>query len=340
MYQESMMNNFIVSQSTTQNNISFQQTNEYEFLHYISDDNSLYHVTCQIITRGPVLDDHDYDRGFFYYDSTINYYYIKCKLFSLYGMNNDMINFERKKSLSMDQKLILERDLKQFLPYYFMRNHFPRIEMDSNINMDPLHRRYTEQMTSINDNQNYQNGAATYNVTQQQKQIDFNNTLSRREMRPNFRNIGNTVMAAPMNGNLNDIRPQQRVDFNNLSLTEREMRPIYNRNTNSSHECIEDNLMTTQATSMINNQKNSLSHQNRIEDTQQADFNNFPQCQAPANSFQNDVYDLTNINFDRDTHNAFPQQNILSESINKNYDYNKMSYNDNQLTLPTNIVSS
>ncbi|CAB4388750.1 unnamed protein product [Rhizophagus irregularis] len=262
------------------------QMNECKFFHYTPEDNNFYHITCQIILRGSVLDDHDYDHGFCYHGSTINYY-VKCKLFShpliikvlnkeIYRMDIVMNNFERKKSLSLDQILNLEQDLKQILPFYLMQNHIPKSEamrMDSNINMNQM-----------NDNQNnfgngngfYQNGVVdyTYNVTQPRQPIDFNNISPKREMRPGFnrnsdslyRNIGNNIMATPMNDNQNNvnevggyiqnvIHPQQQVDFNNVSPAEREMRPVHNnnRNTNISHENIKDNLMTTQVTSMMDN---------------------------------------------------------------------------------------
>ncbi|CAG8739647.1 uncharacterized protein OCT59_025666 [Rhizophagus irregularis] len=370
-----MMNNFTDNVPISQ----AIQMNECKFFHYTPEDNNFYHITCQIILRGSVLDDHDYDHGFCYHGSTINYY-VKCKLFShpliikvlnkeIYGMDIDMNNFERKKSLSLDQILNLERDLKQILPFYLMQNHIPKseaIRMDSNINMNQM-----------NDNQNnfgngngfYQNGIVDYiyNVTQPRQLIDFNNISPKREMRPGFnrnsdslyRNIGNNIMATPMNDNQNNvnevggyiqnvIHPQQQVDFNNVSPAEREMRPVHNnnRNTNISHENIKDNLMTTQVTSIMDNQKNCLPYQNEVEDTQQTDLNNFPQCQIPErgtmsdyNSLQNDVlaYDVSTTDNHRDTRIASPQpgENITTRDIpitavDRNYDdINGMPSNDN-----------
>ncbi|EXX57310.1 hypothetical protein GLOIN_2v1810870 [Rhizophagus irregularis DAOM 181602=DAOM 197198] len=375
MNQRNMMNNFTDNVPISQ----AIQMNECKFFHYTPEDNNFYHITCQIILRGSVLDDHDYDHGFCYHGSTINYY-VKCKLFShpliikvlnkeIYGMDIDMNNFERKKSLSLDQILNLERDLKQILPFYLMQNHIPKseaIRMDSNINMNQM-----------NDNQNnfgngngfYQNGIVDYiyNVTQPRQLIDFNNISPKREMRPGFnrnsdslyRNIGNNIMATPMNDNQNNvnevggyiqnvIHPQQQVDFNNVSPAEREMRPVHNnnRNTNISHENIKDNLMTTQVTSIMDNQKNCLPYQNEVEDTQQTDLNNFPQCQIPErgtmsdyNSLQNDVlaYDVSTTDNHRDTRIASPQpgENITTRDIpitavDRNYDdINGMPSNDN-----------
>ncbi|RGB35645.1 hypothetical protein C1646_784957 [Rhizophagus diaphanus] len=367
MYQKNMMNNFIALQPTTmiqQSNLSISQVvqmNECKFFHL--DDGNFYHVTCQIILRGSVLNDHDYDHGFFYHGSTISYY-VKCKLFShpliiktlnkeIYGMDIDMNNFEQKKELSLDQKLILEQDLKQILPFYLTQNHIPKSEMriDPNINMNPI--RNTGQMISNQnnfDNGNhgfYQNDVVdyTYNVTQPQQQIDSNNVSSLNKNSSScHKSIGNNVMTTDNQDNVNggyvhnDIHPQQQIDFNNMSPP---MRPVYNnyRNTNSTNENIKNN--------------NQVSHQNRVEDTQQADLNNFPQRQIPergtmpdynrnTNSLQNDIlsYDvsITDNNFDhRDTRSAYPQQQVdlyTTQAIsvtngNRNNDDNSVSYNDN-----------
>ncbi|CAB4423326.1 unnamed protein product [Rhizophagus irregularis] len=300
MYQR-IMNNFTASTIIQQNNLSISQVikmNEYKFFHL--DDGNFYHITCQIILRGSVLDDHDYDHAFFYYGSTVNYY-VKCKLFSysliikilnkeIYGMDIDMNNFERKKSLSLDQKLFLEQDLRQILPFYLTQNHIPKSEMriDPNINMNPIQRRNTEQIISNQnnfDNGNhgfYQNDVIdnTYNVTQPQQQIDSNNVSSFNRNSSSFhRSIGNNVMTTDNQNNVNggyihDIHPQQQVNSNN----------------------------------------------------------NISQPMRP-----NDVlaYDVSN-NFDhRDTRSAYPQQQrITTQAIsvtndNRIYDDNSVSYNDN-----------
>ncbi|PKC09952.1 hypothetical protein RhiirA5_472472 [Rhizophagus irregularis] len=364
------MNNFTASTMIQQSNLSISQViqmNEYKFFHL--DDGNFYHVTCQIILRGSVLDDHDYDHGFFYHGSTINYY-IKCKLFSypliikilnkeIYGIDIDMNNFERKKSLSLDQKLNLEQDLKQILPFYLTQNHIPQSEMriDSNINMNPIRGQNTEQMVSMNDVVDY-----TYNVTQPQQQIDSNNVSSFNRNSSSFhRSIGNNVITTDNQNNVNGgyihnvIHPQQQVDFNDISPPQ--MRPVYNnyRNTKSSNENIENNLMTTRVTSMIDNQ---VSHQNKVEDTKDVQ-NNFPQRQIPeretipycdknTNLLQNDTLThdvpMTDINFDhRDTYHFYtPVEGITAQAIpitdvNQNYDDNDVSYNDNH---DVNINSS
>ncbi|PKK63259.1 hypothetical protein RhiirC2_144438 [Rhizophagus irregularis] len=251
-----------------------------------------------------------------------------------------MNNFERKKSLSLDQKLNLEQDLKQILPFYLTQNHIPQSEMriDSNINMNPIRGQNTEQMISMNDVVDY-----TYNVTQPQQQIDSNNVSSFNRNSSSFhRSIGNNVIT-------------QQVDFNDISPPM--MKSVYNnyRNTNSSNENIENNLMTTQVTSMIDNQ---VSHQNKVEDTKDVQ-NNFPQRQIPEretipycdkniNSLQNDtlIHDvpMTDINFDhRDTYHFYtPVEGITAQAIpitdvNQNYDDNDVSYNDNH---DVNINSS
>ncbi|RGB35646.1 hypothetical protein C1646_759045 [Rhizophagus diaphanus] len=116
-------------------------------------------------------------------------------------------------------------------------------------------------MISMNDVVDY-----TYNVTQPQQQIDSNNVSSFNRNSSSFhRSIGNNV-----------IHPQQQVGFNDISPP---MRPVYNnyRNTNLSNDNIENNLMTTQVTSMIDNQ---VSHQNKVEVTKDIQ-NNLPQRKIP-----------------------------------------------------------
>jgi hypothetical protein len=399
MYQGNMMNNFTAFQPITmiqQSNLSTSQVIQFKFFYYTPDDNKFYHVTCQII-RGSVLDDHDYDHGFFYYGSTINYF-VKCHLFShhlimnilnkeIYGMDVDTNNFERKKPLSLDQKASLERDLKQVLPFYFMQNHLSirEMRMDPIININPsLQGRNTEQMISIDGNQNnfgndngfYQNGVVDYhtcNITQPQQQIDSHN-ISDFNTNSFHRNIGNNVMAASIANNqnsVNKVESYNQVELNNMSPTEREVMPVYtNRNTSSSNENIENNLITKQMTSMVDNQKSCLPPQNRVEDIQQADFNNFL-CQIPEretisdynrniNSPQSDIVthdvSMTDINFHhRDTCNACLQQqtdlNIPAERIttqdipitdvNQNYDDNIMPYNDSHnVNINSPVTSS
>ncbi|GBB84869.1 hypothetical protein RclHR1_11450002 [Rhizophagus clarus] len=344
MYQRNM-NNFTDLQLTTQSNASSQQMNEIKFFHY-TPDNNFYHVTCQIITRSSISDHHDYDHGFFYYDSTINYY-VKCKLFShssiikilnkeIYGMDIDMINFERKISLSLDQKLILERNLKQFLHSYFIQYQLP------------YHWRNTEQMISMNDYQGNKNGFHQneavnyiYNVTQPRQQIDFNNISSKREISPCFnrnkglfhRNIESSSIVAPMiddqihindNGgyNHNIIHQQQQVGFNNISPSDRELRPVYNNK-------YTDNLM-------IDNQQADLNTRQVPERETISDY------KRDANSVHNDAYDasITDINFDhRDDLNALTQKQVNSYThsittqdvpitdVNQNYYDNSMSHN-------------
>uniref|UniRef100_U9UJB0 Uncharacterized protein n=1 Tax=Rhizophagus irregularis (strain DAOM 181602 / DAOM 197198 / MUCL 43194) TaxID=747089 RepID=U9UJB0_RHIID len=215
--------------------------------------------------------------------------------------------------------------------------------------MNPIRGQNTEQMVSMNDVVDY-----TYNVTQPQQQIDSNNVSSFNRNSSSFhRSIGNNVITTDNQNNVNGgyihnvIHPQQQVDFNDISPPQ--MRPVYNnyRNTKSSNENIENNLMTTQVTSMIDNQ---VSHQNKVEDTKDVQ-NNFPQRQIPeretipycdknTNSLQNDTLThdvpMTDINFDhRDTYHFYtPVEGITAQAIpitdvNQNYDDNDVSYNDN-----------
>lgn len=84
---------------------------EFRFFHHTPNDNNFYHVTCQTISD--FSDDHDYDHGFFYCDSAINYY-VKCKLYShslivnilnreIYGNDIGVNNLELKRLLSSEQ---------------------------------------------------------------------------------------------------------------------------------------------------------------------------------------------------------------------------------------------
>jgi hypothetical protein len=344
----------------------FIRMNECKFFHYIPDDNNYYHVTCQIIQDSDsILDNNDYEHGFFYYGSTINYF-VKCQLFShpliinilnkeIYGMDINMNNFEREKSLSLKQKLNLERDLKQILPFYFMQNHFPKREMkiDPNININPLHGQGTEQMISINGNQN--NFGNENGFYQNNKVVDYTCSVTQPT---NFNTFHRNNNVNGIGSYIHNVHSQKQIGSNNISPTGKERSPLYNnRNTNSSNNNIDDNLTT----SVVYNQKNCLPRQNRVEDIQQADLNNYPLCQIPeremisdynrnTNLLQNNVvtHDVTipDINFDRrDFRNTFPQQHgdiyipaerittqdVLTADVNQNYD-NGMLYNDNHNT--------
>src|SRR4051794_13909488 len=94
-------------------------TQSWRFFHYSPKDDNFYHVTCNVLQGS---DDHDYDHGFFYDDSTANYY-VTCKLFShslilnllnknIYGMDINVNNFKQQGSLSLNQRFNLEQDLK------------------------------------------------------------------------------------------------------------------------------------------------------------------------------------------------------------------------------------
>ncbi|GBB85096.1 hypothetical protein RclHR1_11680001 [Rhizophagus clarus] len=376
--------------------IQVLQMNEcIRFFHYTPDDNNFYHITCHIISRDSAFsDDHDDDHGFFYNDSEINYY-IKCKLFSrpliitilnreIYGIDNEVNNLEGKNSLSLNQKLSLEQDLKQILPLYFMKNYILKREIRSNFNknMNPFHEHYKEQMVLMTDihnnfgnrNEFYHNGDVkydNYDVTHQHQQQHFgfnNNMTAKRETDSFHGNIENNLMVSPhatlmpdnnQNNNINEgyirnVIPQHQINFN-MSFAEREMRPDYKSSTNISHG---DNTMTTQ---MNDIQSNYLPHQNRAEDTRQVDFNKFPQHRVPESEMRSD-YDIntysshdsvttyavstTDINLEHHfdyTRNAYSHQQIdlnclpvttqgnATAEINRSYNENSMSYNNNQV---------
>ncbi|GBB99205.1 hypothetical protein RclHR1_34480002 [Rhizophagus clarus] len=143
--------------------------NGYKFFHYIHDN--FFHIICQIIPQSSAsVDDHDYDHSFFYNGPTANYF-ITCNLLSnsliinrkIYGANIDIENLERKESITLNQKLDLEQDLKQTLPFYFTSNPIPnrKIRTTFNEDLNSLHRCNTRAFMIINRQDNYlhhQNG--------------------------------------------------------------------------------------------------------------------------------------------------------------------------------------
>jgi hypothetical protein len=157
---------------------------------------------------------------------------------------------------------------------------------------------------------------------------------------------------------IQNVIPQQ-INSNNMSLTEREMRPSYeSSNSSLSHG---NNIITTQMTSMIDIQNNYSLYQNRAEDI---DTNKFPKQQIPGrekksdydintNSLQNNVttYDnqrlliiiliilvilihdklLVDLDNLSQNHNIVTTQSIpTTDKINQNHNENCMPYNNNQ----------
>ncbi|RIA96708.1 hypothetical protein C1645_754275 [Glomus cerebriforme] len=102
------------------------QLDEFRLFYQPPNDNNFYHVTCEILKdfHSVSLDEDNYDYEFFF-----NNYHIKCKLLShysivsvlnkeIYGMDFDANELKRKYLLTSLQKLNLERNLKQVLPFY------------------------------------------------------------------------------------------------------------------------------------------------------------------------------------------------------------------------------
>jgi hypothetical protein len=99
-------------------------------------ENNIYHVTCKLFFQDHHLtswddDDEIYDYEFFFQDSknSTMMYYVTCKLLSnslivnmlnkeVYGMDFDGNELKRRYLLTLHQKLYLEQNLKQILPFY------------------------------------------------------------------------------------------------------------------------------------------------------------------------------------------------------------------------------
>lgn len=98
------------------------------------NDNNVYHITCKIILQDYDYDYYDYsdyyDYEFFYMNSNDYTYHVTCKLISysliisilnkeIYRMEFDVNDLKTKYSLTSHQKLNLQLNLKEILPYYF-----------------------------------------------------------------------------------------------------------------------------------------------------------------------------------------------------------------------------
>ncbi|CAG8620144.1 uncharacterized protein OCT59_010592 [Rhizophagus irregularis] len=316
---------------------------EFRFFHHTPNDNNFYHVTCQIISASS--DDHDYDHGFFYCESEINYY-VKCKLYShslivnilnrkMYGNDIGVNNLELKKSFSSEQRLNLEQSLKQVLPYYLMQSRIPKREMRvvSDRNMNPLRDRNAEQVVLMTDNQNhfgnqnqnrfYLNDAEGY--THPQKLINFSNTsMLPREDRNTNVNIRTNVMATSQT-----VLMSENQNNNNIGLHHQNSVGGYiNNSVICSQQHVGLNNFSSHESDICNNRNTNLSHenniqndcllhhQNRIDDIQQADLNNLSQRQIPGQETRTDYYTTTYTNLDyqydstRSAYSTYTQQQI------------------------------
>ncbi|CAG8655515.1 uncharacterized protein OCT59_010672 [Rhizophagus irregularis] len=281
-----MNTNVVPIQPTTQSNV---QMNECEFFHYAPNDDRFYHITCQIILHGSVsLDNHNYDHGFFYNIDPTENYYVTCKIFShslianilnkkIYGKDIGVNNLERKELLSLNQKLDLERDLKQILPLHLTQNHISnreiRMNSDRNLNSSYGHNAQKISVTNkvfinipqqvpdglrCNENTNTFCGNVGNNVMKTQA-VSIANSQTNSFLQPN--NLL-SASAAPQNVSTYHITgsPQQ-IDFNNIpqQIIDREMRLNCYRNVNSFHGSIlANNTQSVLTTDISRNYGNDL----------------------------------------------------------------------------------
>ncbi|PKB97488.1 hypothetical protein RhiirA5_384636 [Rhizophagus irregularis] len=304
-----MNTNVVPIQPTTQSNV---QMNECEFFHYAPNDDRFYHITCQIILHGSVsLDNHNYDHGFFYNIDPTENYYVTCKIFShslianilnkkIYGKDIGVNNLEQKELLSLNQKLDLERDLKQILPLHLTQNHISNreIRMNSDRNLNSSYGHNAQKISVTNSQPNFDN-----NFPQQTRVEYFTNNV---------------------------INPRQEVFINIPQQVPDGLR--CNGNINTFCGNVGNNVMTTQAVSIANSQTNSFLQPNNLLSAsaapqnvsayhitgspQQIDFNNIPQqiidremrlnCYRNVNSFHGSI--LVNNT-----------QSVLTTDISRNY---------------------
>lgn len=110
-----------------------------KFFYNPPQDNNFYYIECEKILEDTLDDQIIYNHSFFYYscliDLTVNCH-VKCKLLS-YPMIIDLLNKEvcevefytsnstrYESSLSLHQKLYLERSLGQKLDLYFLQYYY------------------------------------------------------------------------------------------------------------------------------------------------------------------------------------------------------------------------
>ncbi|CAB5128932.1 unnamed protein product [Rhizophagus irregularis] len=112
--------------------IPSQNYDEFRLFYQSPDDNNFYHITCKMFLQPQnseiiFLSEDDYEYEFFYQNSNANYH-VTCKLLShpliinilnkeIYGIDFDVNELKRKYALTLDQKLNLELNLKNFLPF-------------------------------------------------------------------------------------------------------------------------------------------------------------------------------------------------------------------------------
>ncbi|CAB4389654.1 unnamed protein product [Rhizophagus irregularis] len=122
----------LVNQSTMrvqliQNYQPVQRLNEFRLFYQPPNDNNFYHVTFKMILQLSENYNDDYDYEFFYQSLDASYY-VTCKLLprplileilnkEIYATDFDTNDLKHKHTLTWNQKLNLELNLKQVLPF-------------------------------------------------------------------------------------------------------------------------------------------------------------------------------------------------------------------------------
>ncbi|CAG8538975.1 uncharacterized protein OCT59_017029 [Rhizophagus irregularis] len=154
-----------------------------KFFHHTPDDDSFYHVNCEIISHDTSFDDHhNYDHEFFYYSDIRANYHVKCKLLShtyvvklLNGIDPD-INDIKPGYLSPIQKLNLEQSLRQTLFFYIpQHSNLEREYSDKNINGHYVTIKSTADIQNNVDNSSSHNDHVANEVEEYPQQHDFDN---------------------------------------------------------------------------------------------------------------------------------------------------------------------
>ncbi|CAB4392172.1 unnamed protein product [Rhizophagus irregularis] len=130
--------NQVSAQTTTLQPIQDQLV-ELSLFYQPQNDNNIYHITCRKFlqdhlqgTGNSAFLDDNYDYEFFLesLDDSTTIFHVTCKLLpnslilnilnkEIYGFDFDVTELRRRNSLTLHQKLNLERNLKQTLPLYF-----------------------------------------------------------------------------------------------------------------------------------------------------------------------------------------------------------------------------
>ncbi|CAB4486592.1 hypothetical protein RhiirA5_426416 [Rhizophagus irregularis] len=308
---------------------SIMQMNECKFFHYAPNDDKFYHITCQIILQGYVSsDDYNYDHGFFYNINPTTSYYVTCKIFphssivnilnkKIYGIDIAMNNLERKELLSLNQKLDLEQDLKQILPFHLEQNHIPNREI--RINSDR------------NLNSSYGDNTQTISITD--SQTNFDNGCSQQTRVGYF---------------TNDVINSQQEVLNNIPQQIPEgLRCNGNNDINPFCGHVENNVMITQAISITDSQNNGflqpISHlssaatQNGVayhvtNSQRQIDFNNCITQHITDREMRLNCHENVNQTYGSDGQDAKGDRNFAytqqQVDLNNNYG-NSDSHNGN-----------